>query len=224
MIKVATIKKLMAVRGINSSELARRAGLNRSSVSRILNGKLNPHKDTLKRIADELGVSPLELLKEEHSVFTKPNGVTMKYIAIFDDNFFDDDELTIIALDKNGVMHKIPLKPLASYTLTLPDGQSIYLTQGHIDALMEYEKQVTIKNAMEQFNKTFDETPFAENHKVFHDITLFAGCDKCPAHVSCNDAYGSTAPNCYHYDKTEEEFKAWLKANGWVNDEKGDKE
>lgn len=224
MIKVATIKKLMTVRGINSSELARRTGLNRSSISRILRGKLNPHKDTLKRIADELGVSPLELLEEEHSVFTRPNGVTMKYIAIFDDNFFDDDELTIIALDKNGVMHKIPLKPLASYTLTIPDGQSIYLTQGHIDALMEYEKQVTIKNAVEQFNKTFDEIPFAENHKVFHDITLFAGCDKCPAHVSCNDAYRSTAPNCYHYDKTEEEFKTWLKANGWVKGEKGDKE
>lgn len=82
MIKVATIKKLMAVRGINSSELARRTGLNRSSISRILRGKLNPQQDTLKRIADELGVSPLELLEEEHSVFTKPNGVTMKYCLL----------------------------------------------------------------------------------------------------------------------------------------------
>ena len=135
MINVSTIKKLMTLKGISNSELARRIGLNRSSISRILNGKLNPRQDTLKRIADELGVSPLELLDEEHNVFTKPNGVTMKYIAIFDDNFFDDDELTIIALDKNGVMHKIPLKPLVSYTLTFPDGQSLYLTQAHIEAL-----------------------------------------------------------------------------------------
>ena len=150
----------------------------------------------------------------------------MKYIAIVDDNFLsnfrrDDNGLTLVLTDKNGVTRAVPLKPVNTYTIVLPDGQSAYITQGHIDALVEYEKQVTIKEALERFNKTFDEISFAENHKVFHDISLFAGCDKCPAHNSCNDAYYSTAPNCNHYNKTEEEFKAWLKANGWV---KGDKE
>ena len=212
MIKVTTIKKLMAVRGINSSELARRTGLNRSSISRILNGKLNPQQDTLKRIADELGVSPLELLEEEHSVFTKPNGVTMKYIAIFDDNFFDDDELTIIALDKNGVMHKIPLKPLQRPVLTFPDGQNLYLTQEHIDALLEYEKQVSIAEAVKRINEGIQEAVQLSGKQPDIDpIVVGKGCAKCPSHVRCFDAFQIHSYKCNHYNKTEEEFKAWLK-------------
>lgn len=53
-----TVRLLMAEKGWNQSELARRAGIGRDNVSRYLNGKHVPTPIHLKRIADALHVSP----------------------------------------------------------------------------------------------------------------------------------------------------------------------
>lgn len=84
----------------------------------------------------------------------------MKYIAIFDDSMLsnfrlDDGGLTLVMTDKNGFNRAVSLKPVIRPTLTLDDGVSLYLTQGHIDAMIEYEKKEATKSFIEEFNKKF---------------------------------------------------------------------
>lgn len=56
-----TLRVLMAEKGWNQSELARRAGTGRDNISRYLNGKQVPTPIHLKRLADAFGVSPSAL-------------------------------------------------------------------------------------------------------------------------------------------------------------------
>jgi len=43
------------------------------------------------------------------------------------------------------------------------DGKAIYITQGHIDAMVEYEKQEQIKEVVERFIKSFEEEEDNDN-------------------------------------------------------------
>ena len=75
----------------------------------------------------------------------------MKYIAVVDDAFLknfrlDDGGLTLVMLDKSMLTRAVKLFPICHSTFTAVDGQSIYLTQGHINALLEYERDVYNKN------------------------------------------------------------------------------
>ena len=54
----------MLDRGWNQSELARRADMGRDNVSGYINGKNLPGPKHLKALANALGVSPDELIKE----------------------------------------------------------------------------------------------------------------------------------------------------------------
>ena len=66
----------------------------------------------------------------------------MKYIAILDDNFISNfrlDDFVVVVNDKRGYKRGIPLKMLKHPIIVNEDGEAVYLTQGHIDALLEYE-------------------------------------------------------------------------------------
>lgn len=54
--------KAMRLRGLTGAELAKKSGLNKSSVSRYLNGENIPRSPTIGKMAEALGVSPVWLL------------------------------------------------------------------------------------------------------------------------------------------------------------------
>lgn len=62
---VDRIKSLMRERNMSAAELSRAAGLNHSTVSRYLSGKVEPKKDSVKAIAKALHVSEVYLLNIE---------------------------------------------------------------------------------------------------------------------------------------------------------------
>ena len=145
----------------------------------------------------------------------------MKFIISVDDNFIsnfrrdDEDRLTLVVTDKNGLTRAVRLKPLQKPVLTFPNGESIYLNQEHIDALLEYEKRVSIAEAVRRINEGIQEAVKLSGKKPdIEPIRIGKGCEKCPSHVTCYDAFQIHSYKCNHYNKTEEEFKAWLKGEG----------
>lgn len=58
------VKRYAAGRGIALKDLAEKIGMTPSALSRIINGEGNATLATLKRIADPLGVSLSDLLRE----------------------------------------------------------------------------------------------------------------------------------------------------------------
>lgn len=86
----------------------------------------------------------------------------MKYIAIFDDEFLknfrlDDGGLTLVMHDEAMATRAVRLFPIQHNTVTSVDGQSVYLSQGHIDAMLEYERNEMLKNMMGMFADSFDQ-------------------------------------------------------------------
>jgi hypothetical protein len=85
----------------------------------------------------------------------------VKYIAIVDDDFLsnfrldDEDKLTLVLTDENNGTRALRLKPVIRPTLTLEDGQSFYITEGHIQAMREYEKNATMKRIVDEINDNF---------------------------------------------------------------------
>ena len=69
----------------------------------------------------------------------------MKYIAIFDEevlsHFRCDNGLTLVLNDESGFTRVVHLKPIVRPTVTREDGESVYITQGHIDAMLAYEQK-----------------------------------------------------------------------------------
>ena len=60
------VKELMAKKKIkNQTELAKMLGISKNQLSNILSDKFSPIKSNVKELAEFLGVSPLEILKEE---------------------------------------------------------------------------------------------------------------------------------------------------------------
>ena len=53
----------MAKMEINQAELSRRSGVSRMTISNIMQGKANPTVDLLDKLAKEMGLSVVELLK-----------------------------------------------------------------------------------------------------------------------------------------------------------------
>ena len=142
----------------------------------------------------------------------------MKYTIVVDDEFLsnfrvDDCGKTLVLTDKNGLSRAVDLKPLQRPVITFQTGESLYLTQGHIDALLEYEQQKSLAEAVRRVNQSIEEM---KNKSVgipkVEPIAIGSGCLKCPSHVRCTDAFQIHSHMCNHYDKTEEEFKDWLKS------------
>ena len=59
------IKDIAKEKGITLNEIAEKVGITQPSISRIVNGRMNPTLDTLEKIADSLGVCISELFKRE---------------------------------------------------------------------------------------------------------------------------------------------------------------
>ena len=84
----------------------------------------------------------------------------MKYLAIVDDDFLenfrlDDNGLTLVVQDRVGAERGVRLKPLkANAFVKATDGQSVYLTRGHVDAMLDYES----KMARSRRERLLDET------------------------------------------------------------------
>ena len=91
----------------------------------------------------------------------------MKYLAIFDDeflsNFRRDDEDTLVLDDRAGATRAVKLKPLRHPTITREDGETLYLTQGHIDCLLRYEAEERFKRLKEDYRRAvYDEYKLRE--------------------------------------------------------------
>jgi len=86
----------------------------------------------------------------------------MKYIAVFDDEFLsnfrlDDNGLTLVMGDKRGYNRAVRLKPLIQNVLTAEHGESIYLTQDHIDCLLTFEREQMIKEMYADMMRSLDD-------------------------------------------------------------------
>lgn len=80
----------------------------------------------------------------------------MKYIAVFDDDFLsnfrlDDNGLTLVVGDKRGYNRAVRLKPLIQNVITSEHGDSVYLTQDHIDCLLKFETEQMKKKMCDDF-------------------------------------------------------------------------
>jgi hypothetical protein len=86
----------------------------------------------------------------------------MQYLIVLNEtlyNYFekvDGSPLEIKAADKDGVYHLLDLRPIQREMLVTPNGACAYLTQGHIDALMEYEREQHIKEICDRINHGLD--------------------------------------------------------------------
>ena len=87
----------------------------------------------------------------------------MKYIAVLDDDFLsnfrlDDYGLTLVVNDDKGCTRGIPLKPLAKEMMVATNGESVYLSQKHIDCLLKMEHEEAIKEAIKNMFPIKDES------------------------------------------------------------------
>lgn len=86
----------------------------------------------------------------------------MKYLAIFDDDMLsnfrlDDGGLTLVLKDKTECTRAVELKPIEVDRPTLIyKGQVVYLTDEHIQAMAELEKEQMKKEVLKQLKKTID--------------------------------------------------------------------
>jgi len=81
----------------------------------------------------------------------------MKHVIVVDDemlsNFrIDDCGKTLVVKDKVGAERAFNLIPLAKPLVINGDGEKAYLTQGHIDCLIDYERSQAIERAINSFN------------------------------------------------------------------------
>ena len=78
----------------------------------------------------------------------------MKYLAIFDDEFlqnFRQDGLTLVLNDEAGATRGVQLKPLIRpVVINEKSGESVYITDGHIKALQDYEAGEEIKKIIKE--------------------------------------------------------------------------
>ena len=83
----------------------------------------------------------------------------MKYLMVVDDDFienfrtdYDGTERVIVFVDKSYSTRAVKLKPIIRPTVTFDSGESLYLSQGHIDAFLEYEKKESVKEVIDSLN------------------------------------------------------------------------
>lgn len=84
----------------------------------------------------------------------------MKYMAVIDDNFLSNfrvdmsrigiKPLVLVVKDERGFERGLELKPIGREMIVTPDGESMYLTQKHIDAMIEMERQEMFNDAVEK--------------------------------------------------------------------------
>jgi hypothetical protein len=56
----------------------------------------------------------------------------------------------LVVKDERGYERGIELKPIGKEMIVTPDGESMYLTQKHIDAMIEMERQEMFNDAVKK--------------------------------------------------------------------------
>ena len=64
-VDVDKLKRLRLERGFSQRQLAERAGVANTTVANIEQRRGGAHPNTLRKLADVLGVSPLDLMEQE---------------------------------------------------------------------------------------------------------------------------------------------------------------
>ncbi|MBO7713936.1 MAG: hypothetical protein J6S85_10230 [Methanobrevibacter sp.] len=85
----------------------------------------------------------------------------MKYIAVLDEEMLSyfrtyDCGRTLVLKDERGYKRAINLKPIVRPLFVNTDGKTAYLTQGHIDCMLDYERNDAIKRVVESFDFDFN--------------------------------------------------------------------
>lgn len=89
----------------------------------------------------------------------------MKYIAIVDDEFLSNfrvdarsdprySDMVLVVTDKAGSTRGIGLKPLQGAMIVTAEGNSAYLSQSHIDCLIEMERKEMFDKAVQDMIKS----------------------------------------------------------------------
>ena len=88
----------------------------------------------------------------------------MKYIAIVDDEFISNfrvdvgypphSDMILVVNDANMCTRGIRLKPLQREMLVTTEGNSAYLSQSHIDCLIEMERKEMFDKAVQDMIKS----------------------------------------------------------------------
>lgn len=84
----------------------------------------------------------------------------MKYMAVIDDSILSNfrvdmsrigvKPLVLVVKDERGYERGIELKPIGREMIVTPDGESMYLTQKHIDAMIEMERKEMYEDAIKR--------------------------------------------------------------------------
>ena len=94
----------------------------------------------------------------------------MRYLLILEESQYNDfqkvdgNPLEIKIADKDGVDHLFDVRPIQREMVVMPNGASVYITQGHIDVMIEYEREQHIKEICDRMN------PKIENGKIVPDV------------------------------------------------------
>ena len=67
----------------------------------------------------------------------------MKFIAIIDESDLKNDEKSKLLWQRS-----FTIKPIYKEMLVTKDGESIYLTEGHIDCFIDYEKKKILEDVL----------------------------------------------------------------------------
>lgn len=81
----------------------------------------------------------------------------MKYAIVIDEEMFsnfriDDYGKTLVVKDKVGAERAFSLTPLGKPLVIKEDGEKAYLTQEHIDCLIDFERNKAIERAINFIN------------------------------------------------------------------------
>ena len=74
----------------------------------------------------------------------------MKFIAVIDEEMLGCDDIRELRLPVilEDAKCYVPLKPIFHFTLTSPEGESVYLSQKHIDALRELAEKEEVEHVI----------------------------------------------------------------------------
>lgn len=115
----------------------------------------------------------------------------MKYIAIIDEeileNFrLDENGKLLVLTDVNNCTRAVEIKPLAKTMVVCKDGRNGYITQGHIDAMVEYEQKQQIESIQKDFEGWSKRLAMIANKstipasKFAESIRILAQCGSSP--------------------------------------------
>lgn len=81
----------------------------------------------------------------------------MKHVIIIDDEMLsnfrvDDYGKTLVVKDRAGFERAFNLIPLAKPLVVKEDGEKTYLTQEHIDCLIDFERNKAFERVLNSFN------------------------------------------------------------------------